>query len=544
MAKKSRVKKAKTDKPTTRVASVRATAGRDFQRSFWRKMSGEVGQYQGLQVWAPLDPYLGQQRKEFKSAMTNPYVYRASRIQTTYVTGQGYTTEIVPREEEELPTEQLDKWQKTTSYDIPYLDKKMTAEQLKDRVDKMALDLDLATNIFNGYMTCLEQGRCVLALTPLDPDENGNWQLPEQIRLIRPEYTERPVLDDNTGELIGVRIIGVRSQIRDNIIPSTRFIYLMHGWNNELFSDYYGDSKVSRISDEANTLNIVLNQDYERAAESAWYKPPVFSVPISPQEAGNEENILTQFIQRVNDAKGQAIAVTGPSNPEEVGVSVLTTPPHADIAGLEIVRTGLIKAIITAFGLPGFMLAEGDIGKLGGNANIEEVDAYLTQEIMPECRILEATLESQFFDRILCILFQESDARKLPCKIKIKFNKPKLLTLLTPDMFSVLMQMAQLGFIDESGIREMLGLEEYNKDTMSKGAQGGPNPTFNKLDNWRQPVQINLWQDGMGKLNITAADWVKTDEWGKMEAHNKEKASEKKWTKAQQMKKWAEDTRG
>jgi len=121
--------------------------------------------------------------------------------------------------------------------DVPYLDKKLTAEQIKDKLDKMALDLDLPTNLFNAYMTSLEQGRCVLALTPLDPDENGNWQLPEQIRLIRPEYTERPVLDDNTGELIGVRIIGVRSQIRDNIIPSERFIYIMHGWNNELFSD-------------------------------------------------------------------------------------------------------------------------------------------------------------------------------------------------------------------------------------------------------------------------------------------------------------------
>ena len=204
--------------------------------------------------------------------------------------------------------------------------------------------------------------------------------------------------------------------------------------------------------------------------------------------------------------RDRAIAVTGPSNPEETGVNVLTTPPHADIAGLEIVRQGLIKAIITAFGLPGFMLSEGDIGKLGGNANIEEVDAYLNQEIVPETKVLEASIEEQFFDRVLCILFQEKDARKLPCKIKFKYNKPKLLTLLTPDMFSVLMQMAQLGFIDESGIREMLGLEEYDKDTMSKGAQGGPDPTRNKLNEWRQPVQINLWQDGSGKLNVTAAD--------------------------------------
>ena len=137
------------------------------------------------------------------------------------------------------PEEQLNEWQRTQTYHIPYFDKDMTAEQLLDKVDKLALDLDLPTNLFNGYFTALEQGRCVLALTPLDPDEQGNWQLPEQIRLIRSEFTERPVLDDNTGELVGVRIIGVRSQIRDNIIPAECMLYLMHGFNNELFSDYY-----------------------------------------------------------------------------------------------------------------------------------------------------------------------------------------------------------------------------------------------------------------------------------------------------------------
>ena len=175
-------------------------------------------------------------------------------------------------------------------------------------------------------------------------------------------------------------------------------VYLMHGFNNELFSDYYGDSKIARVSDEANTLNIVLNQDYERAAESAWYKPPVFSVPISPQEAGNEDNVLASFINKINDSKGQAIAVTGPSNPEETGVTVLSSPVNADIGGLETIRMGLIKSIITAFGLPGFMLAEADVGKLGGNANIEEVDAYINQEIRPERIILEDAVEKQFYD--------------------------------------------------------------------------------------------------------------------------------------------------
>jgi len=509
-------------KAAPKVAASNGEAARNFDRSLFRRMNGQEGNFQGLQVWHPVDPYSGQQRKEFRSAMTNPYVYRASRIQCTYTAGQGYTTEIVPRHEEDVPEEQLNEWQRTQTYHIPYFDKDMTAEQLLDKVDKLALDLDLPTNLFNGYFTALEQGRCVLALTPLDPDEQGNWQLPEQIRLIRSEFTERPVLDDNTGELVGVRIIGVRSQIRDNIIPAERMLYLMHGFNNELFSDYYGDSKIARVSDEANTLNIVLNQDFERAAESAWYKPPVFSVPIPPQEAGNEDDVLASFINKINDSKGQAIAVTGPSNPEETGVNVLTTPVNADIGGLEIIRMGLIKSIITAFGLPGFMLSEGDIGKLGGNANIEEVDAYLNQEIRPERIILENSIEKQFYDRVLCILFQEKDARKLPCKIKFKFNKPKLLTLVTPDMFQVLTGMAQMGLIDSSGIKDILGLEDLDKDSISKGSQGGADPMNNKLTGWRQPVQINLWEDSTGKMNMTAADWVNSDQWNKVDIRNKE----------------------
>jgi len=509
-------------KAAPKVASSNGEAARNFDRSLFRRMNGQEGNFQGLQVWHPVDPYSGQQRKEFRSAMTNPYVYRASRIQCTYTAGQGYTTEIVPRHEEDVPEEQLNEWQRTQTYHIPYFDKDMTAEQLLDKVDKLALDLDLPTNLFNGYFTALEQGRCVLALTPLDPDEQGNWQLPEQIRLIRSEFTERPVLDDNTGELVGVRIIGVRSQIRDNIIPAERMLYLMHGFNNELFSDYYGDSKIARVSDEANTLNIVLNQDFERAAESAWYKPPVFSVPIPPQEAGNEDDVLASFINKINDSKGQAIAVTGPSNPEETGVNVLTTPVNADIGGLEIIRMGLIKSIITAFGLPGFMLSEGDIGKLGGNANIEEVDAYLNQEIRPERIILENSIEKQFYDRVLCILFHEKDARKLPCKIKFKFNKPKLLTLVTPDMFQVLTGMAQMGLIDSSGIKDILGLEDLDKDSISKGSQGGADPMNNKLTGWRQPVQINLWEDSTGRMNMTSADWVKADQWNKVDIRNKE----------------------
>lgn len=495
---KSLQKTAKSDRVTPRLAAM-GLGGRQFDRSSWRTTQGEKMEVhiggQGLTVFAPVDPYKQQQRKEFRSAMSNPYVYRASRIQATMTVGQGYTTEIVPRAEEEVPDAQLDAWQHDHKIKVPgWGNEEFTPEQIKDRIDKMAVDMDLSTNIFNAYMTAIEQGRCVLALTPLETDEEGRFFLPEQIKLIRPEFTERPVLDDSTGELKGVRIIGVNSPTKDNILPQGRMIYIMHGFNNELFSDFYGDSKVSRVSDEANTLNIILNQDFERAAENTWYKPPIYSVPIPPQEFGNEDGVLNEFLSKANNSKGQSVAVTGPSAPDEPGVEVLNSPPTADIGGLDLIRTGLIKAIITAYGLPGFMLSEGDIGKLGGNANIEEVDAYLNQEIRPERIILENMVEKQYFDTILAILFQIDNADDIPVKIKLQFNKPRLVTLLTPDMFEVLMGLVSTGLIDESGLRDILGIEELEKETVSKGSQGGARPGASRWfpPGGKRPIQTSL----------------------------------------------------
>lgn len=509
---KSNVKtaKAQPERAISRLATRNYSALRKVNKnSEWKKRKGESGKFQGIDVFAVVDPLKQNQRKELRSAMQNPYVYRASRIATTFTAGQGYTTTVLPREEEDLPDEQREMWSSTTKLYVPYWKKEMTPEQIKDKIDKMADDMDLATNLFNGYFAALEQGRCVLALTPLATDDEGRFQLPEAIRLIREEFTERPVVNEDTNELEGVRIIGVHSPNRDNILPKNRMIYLMHGFNNELFSDYYGDPKVARIADEANTLNIILNQDYERAAESTWHKPPIYSVPIPPQEYGNEDEVLNAFLSKANESKGQSIAVTGPSTTDEVGVTVLNTPVNADIGGLELIRTGLIKAIITAYGLPGFMLAEGDIGKLGGNANIEEIDAYLNQEIRPERIVLENIVEKQYFDNILAILFQVDDARQLPLKIKFTFNKPRLVTLLTPEMFGVMTQMAQLGLIDASGIRDILGLEELDKETMSKGQAGGGMPQSNKTwPGMKQPIQINLWPEELKRLNDTWDEWV------------------------------------
>ena len=462
------VKKAKIDKAASKMATDGYSPNRKIAKNnTWKKLAGTAEQFQGITVFAATDPYRASERKDFRSALNNPYVYRASRIHSTFVAGQGYTFDIIPRDEDDIEENSVEAFSEMEYY-VPYYNKTLTVSQIKRKLARMASDMDLAGNVFNAYFTSLEQGRCVLALTPLEQIDD-KWQMPEQLRLIRPEFTERPVISEMDGQLKGVRIVGVQSPTRDNILPTDRMLYIMHGYNNELFSDYYGDSKIARIADEANTLNIILNQDYERAAENTWHKPPIFSVPIPPQEYGNEEAVLNDFLMKANDSKGQSIAVTGPSVKDEVGVTVLNTPTNSDIAGLEIIRTGLIKAIITSYGLPSYMLSEGDVGRLGGNSNMEEIDSYLNQEIRPERVILEKVVERQYFDIILSIMF-DVPVSDLPIKVDFKFNKPRLVTLITPEMFSVLTNMEQLGLIDANGMRDILGLEDLNKETLSKGS--------------------------------------------------------------------------
>jgi len=92
----SKVKTAKRTKPVSRLRS--AKGGRQIDTSaLWRQPRFDRGDWGGLQVWVPIDPYTSQERLDFRAAMENPYIYRANWIISKLVAGQGYTTEIVPR---------------------------------------------------------------------------------------------------------------------------------------------------------------------------------------------------------------------------------------------------------------------------------------------------------------------------------------------------------------------------------------------------------------------------------------------------------------
>ncbi len=460
----------------------------------------ELSDVMGIRAWEALDPYTSQDREDFRLAMSNVYVRRVCKIQTNLVVGQGYTTEIVPRREEEIPEEQKDTFEKTPVY-VPYFDKELTPEQIKDRIDQMMIEMDLTTNLANAYITSLEQGRCVLAMTPLlRNEENGEFKLPEQFRIIRQEHTLRPVVDQNTGELQGVRLIGIESDQRDNILDIERAVYIMQGYNNELFSDFYGESKIANVVDIASNLNIVLNEDYEQASLHSWFTPPIFAVPVPPQEYGNEEGVINTFLNGVSRSKGQITAVTTSSKMDEKGVELLNNSTNSgDIAGLDNIRLGLIKAIIAHFGIPGFMISEGDVGQLGGNTNISELDNYLQTEIAPERKYMESVVSKQVYDRILSLLWRTEDISTVPLKLMHKINKPKLITIIPKDLYETYIDMLERGLIEVDGFRELTGMAEFSADTMGKrGAD--PTPGNNTASNWSKPwskpVQVDVWPEG------------------------------------------------
>jgi hypothetical protein len=78
-------------------------------------------------------------------------------------------------------------------------------------------------------------------------------------------------------------------------------------------------------------------------------------------------------------------------------------------------------------------------------------------------------------------------------------------------MFAVLTQMMQMGLIDQSGIRDILGLEDLDKETMSKGEQGQSTPGVNKWNqDFSQPTGLNMWPEEIARMNDS---WAKPDAW-------------------------------
>ena len=78
-------------------------------------------------------------------------------------------------------------------------------------------------------------------------DDDGNYVMPQELRIIRPELLRRPIVNVDTSELVAVEVTGLNSN--GARFDANRLIYMFKARKLELFSDFYGRSDIRPIVD-------------------------------------------------------------------------------------------------------------------------------------------------------------------------------------------------------------------------------------------------------------------------------------------------------
>lgn len=466
----------------------------------------------GLMLYPAIDPYKPKQRAMFHAIMNKlSWVRRANNIIQKLVCGQGYTSTIEMRTDKEVKESILRGWRRTPDIYVPYFDKKMSPNKIKAFVDKLADLLETESIWFNGYFYQREQGRCAIGMFPEERDpETGKYVMPKVLKIIRPQFTLRPYMDINTGALAAVQIVGLTTN--GGMLDANRCVYLNNSFNYDLFADYYGYSAIEPLEDIGTTLLTIYAQDFKQAAEYTWHQPKVFRVQVPARDWKNPQKVLDDFLIRNNNSLGKDIAVT--QNVELIS----NTTNSGDIAGVVAIQNECIDAIAGYYNIPPFMLAKGKAGRLGGNANREEIEAFLEGEIRPEQIIMEGIIEKQFYDRVLAIMFdiepeEVYDPEKCPVRIRHHMNKPDIALLANKEQYDILMDAAHQGLgISKEMIIEKMGWRKMIKEHETEGEMMDPTVvTWKKINpSWKhmQPLKGSRTWKPKPSLNKNPQIWV------------------------------------
>ena len=113
-------------------------------------------------------------------------------------------------------------------------------------------------------------------------------------------------------------------------------------------------------------------------------------------------------------------------------------------------------------------------------------------------------IDSQIYDAILKLLWKTDYVEEIPVAIRHKYNKPKLVTIMPPELYAVLRQMRADGDITPEGMREIIGIEDLSADTKTQGADSSPGSNRGTKDwsdaQWK-PKDTKSWVDGQWKQN-------------------------------------------
>lgn len=467
-----------------------------------------------LTIFPSIDPYTPRQRQEFRAIHENiSWINRAIKIMVASVIGSGFTITIEPRaEDEQLEDEQLDEWKKTQKFKLPLVgaiedEDQWTGLELEKFLMNYTITLDLQSHLARAYRYVCEQGNCGIMMLPeykfnkegeID-ERDGEFILPKVLRTIRPEHITKIWLDLNTGEMSSLQVIGIQSN--GGKLPVERLIWLTAESNLELHTDFYGESKLLPLLDVGKVQGILYAKDMVEAAQYTWHQPKVYQVEIPPRDFKNVNQVLRDFLRRNNNASGRDIAVTQ-------NVTLISGQSNTgDIAGLLSMDDHIIDQEAGFFNIPPFLLSKGKAGNLGGNAQSEEVDAFLNIEVRPQQEIVERFIEKQFFDRILQIMFSEKDPDKVPIRARLNLIKPDLVTLFNKEQYEIMLDMVQRKLLSEDKMIERLNLDKMKLTSpVTKG--GDPNPAenvWNRSSKKRNPhwqVSNSKW-----KSNGNAPFW-------------------------------------
>ena len=109
---------------------IRPSSARGLPTSNSTKWLKKMDPFRNLQIFPSVDPYPAELRQLFRILNEeNPWISRAQTIIQKLVV-KPYTTEIVPRDDEELEPEALQKWQ-DTPIKVPFFDDEITPNEIK-----------------------------------------------------------------------------------------------------------------------------------------------------------------------------------------------------------------------------------------------------------------------------------------------------------------------------------------------------------------------------------------------------------------------------
>lgn len=460
-------------------------------KPFKKDKQGKLKPFKNLVIYPSIDPYDPEIRGMCRLLMEeNPIILEGSEILQQLVITDSTRT-IEPREEVELPEGTLEKWENTPIY-VPYWDREVSPKEILKWFDGYCKTLDFDALLFDAYLFVREQGRTCIGMFPLERRSNGMLPLPQALKIIRPELLRRPIVNLDNGEMAGVEVSNLT--VNGSVLDARRCVYINYSKNLELFGDFYGRIPIRSLIDVGKVILFIFGRDWIEAVLQTWHTKPIFKHTLPSKDWSKVKPILDQFNQLMEESQNKTVSVT--NNVELLNPNGTDA---GDITGINEILTLAIKIIVGFDNIPPYMVGHGESGNLGGNANREEVDAFLKIKIKPQQEMFENIAKDQFYDRILAILWnlEPEQVEEIPIQILHNFEKPNISIPLTMDEWNIMMFLVDNNYTTMEDVMELFGLRHIMTNPANIGTDTSPaTKTYNPHIRNRHPT----WSRQSGNL--------------------------------------------